>query len=423
MIKFLQLLLLFVPFLSFSQSNFQPGYMVNVQGDTIKGYIDYKERSLNPTDFKFKSANESEAKKYDLTSSLGFGVDRLETYQRFVVDISMSKESLGHLSDGLDTSFIRDTVFLKVLQAGKHVVLYEYNDQVKRRFFILEKNKQIPEELKRNIFSNPENRTAAVNDNKYIKQLYVIKKTLDPHAVVDDQKWMQIKYIKTDLVKVAADINEQEVKKSGLPSTRFFIGAGLTGSKATYSGKHDLAGDGAQSKNSYLPFVNLGVDLFANPAIKKVIYRVELSFMGSNYMITRDVTKTSTLVTERYIIEQKFNQYTAQLTPQVILNLYNTNQMKFFVSAGGSFNFSVYDKNVQTTQYTSSFHGEQTRVVQDPLDLADFYFSPRINTGIVLNNKMEVVAGYHIQSTMTQYLNYSVGVQRISLGINFLLGP
>lgn len=420
--NFLAALVFFVPFLSFSQSNFQPGYMVNAQADTIKGYIDYKERSLNPSDFRFKSTNDSEVKKYDLTNSLGFGVDGLETYQRFVVDISMSEESLGHLAYALDTSSIRDTVFLKVLQDGKNVVLYEYNDHVKKRYFILEKNKQIPEELRRNIYQNPEGGLSVITDNRYIRQLYTIKKMLDPNAAVDDQKWKQIKYIETDLVKVAADINEQEVKKSELSTTRFFIGAGLNSSKASYAGAHDLAGQGAQSKNSYLPFVNLGIDLFANPAIKKLIYRAELSIMGSNYMITRDVTKTSTITKERSTVEHKFTQYTAQFTPQVILSLYNTNQLKFFVSAGVSLNFSVYDKNVLTTHRIESFYGVGTDVEEDPIDFTAVYFSPRINTGIVLNNKLEVAAGYQLQSTMTRYLYYNVGSQRISLGINFLLG-
>ena len=380
--KFLVLLLLFVPFLSFAQSNFQPGYMVNSKGDTIKGYIDYKERNMNPSSFKFKAekegpAKDGEIKTYDLTNSLGFGITGREAYQRFVVDISMSKESLGHLSYGLDTSFITDTVFLKVLQDGKNMVLYAYNDQVKRRFFILEKTKRSPEELKRNIYYKSGSETTANYDNKYIKQLYAIKKILDPAAVVDDRKWKQIRYVETDLMKAAANINEQEVKKSELPTTRFFIGGGLTGSKATYSGAHDLAGNQAQSKSSYLPFVNLGVDLFVNPAIKKIIYRAELSLMASNYEISSNVTKASTLHTDYTATEHKFNQYTAQLTPQVIMNLYNTPKFKFFVSGGASCNLSVYDKNVKTTEVTSSFYESASRLDEDPIDIHRvLFFTP-----------------------------------------------
>ena len=66
--KFLTVVVLLVPFLSFAQSNFQPGYLVNSKGDTVKGYVDYRERSLNPTDFRFKTTDDGEAKKYDLTS-------------------------------------------------------------------------------------------------------------------------------------------------------------------------------------------------------------------------------------------------------------------------------------------------------------------------------------------------------------------
>ena len=175
-------------------------------------------------------------------------------------------------------------------------------------------------------------------------------------------------------------------------------------------------------KNSYLPFFNLGIDLFANPAIRKVIYRAELSFMAGNYVVNKQVAKPSTITTERFTVEHKFAQYTAQFTPQVILNLYNTNQLKFFVSAGASLNFSAYDKSVLTTHYTESFYGARTIVKEDPIDFARFYFSPRLNTGLVFNNKLEMFAGYRGLSSTTKYLSYNVGVQRISLGLNWMLG-
>jgi hypothetical protein len=420
--NFLAVLILFVPFLSFAQSNYQPGYMVNSKGDTIKGYIDYKERSLIPSDFKFKSAKDSEAKKYDLTNSLAFGINDLEAYQRFVVDISMSKESLGNLSYGLDTSSIRDTVFLKVLQDGKNVTLFAYNDQLKKRYYMLEKNKETPEELKRNIYHKPEGRLATVFDNRYIRQLYVIKKMLQPNAALDDRKWKQIKYVESDLIKVAADMNETELVKSQLSSTRFFIGAGLNRSSAKYIGDHDLAEDDADSKSSYLPFVNVGFDLFANPAIKKVIYRAELSLLGGNYKVTKNVTRASTIGTESFTVQHAFNQYTAQLSPQIIFNIYNTHKFKFFVSGGASLNFSIYNQNVQTTTYTAGSNSGRTVVKDDPIDLASLNFSPRLNTGVVLNNKLEIFAGYHGLSAITKYLSYNIGVQRIGLGVNLMMG-
>jgi hypothetical protein len=36
-------LLLFLPFLSLAQSNYKRGYVITPKGDTLRGYIDFKE--------------------------------------------------------------------------------------------------------------------------------------------------------------------------------------------------------------------------------------------------------------------------------------------------------------------------------------------------------------------------------------------
>ncbi|MET3112486.1 hypothetical protein AAKU52_000197 [Pedobacter sp. CG_S7] len=150
---FLRLLLLFIfPFFSFAQSNFQPGYIVTPKGDTVIGFIDYKERSVNPVKVVFKPHKYSLTQQYTINDCTAFGINHLETYQRFVVAISMSKENNNNLSHGLDNSERRDTVFLKVLQSGKNVVLYAYQDPLKKRFYISDQHHKTPEELKRNIY-------------------------------------------------------------------------------------------------------------------------------------------------------------------------------------------------------------------------------------------------------------------------------
>lgn len=210
---------------------------------------------------------------------------------------------------------------------------------------------------------------------------------------------------------------------SELPSKRFFIGAGLTRSEAIYTGNHLLAEDGTEVKKSDFPFLNLGLDLFANPATRKVIYRMELSFLGGKYKSAsswKDAGFQDDGSSIRTKMEHVFNQYTAQLTPQLIFNIYNSNKFKYFVSGGASLNFSVYKKHENINDRSSINAFVIPVVTADPIDLKSFYFSPRINTGIVLNNKLEVVAGYEPRSSITSYPDYTVGVQRLRLGINLL---
>ena len=411
-----------LPFISFSQSNFQPGYIVTNQGDTLKGYIDYRERSVNPVKVVFKPQLDGNSQVFTINDCTAYGVNKLETFQRFVVNISLSSENSTNLFHGLDTSVRRDTVFLKVLQSGENVILYAYQDPLKKRFYILDRHHKTPEELKRNIYIRDGNRPIVVTDNQFVRQLQNIKRRNNTNKAIDERKWIDIRYLEGDLTKVAAEINEQEIVKAKLAATRFFIGTGLNISKAKYSGENALAGDGAVNKSSYLPFLTVGIDLFANPAVKKIIYRAELSFLMGKYEMFNSFNVGSGTKVKSIKAEHVFNQYTAQLTPQVIFNLYNTNKLKFFTSAGLSLNLSNYDKNTGKNIPIINDQG-QTIIIneEDHLELIKFNYSARFNTGLVFNNRLELSAGYHAPSAVTQYGSYNIVVQRLTFGVNFLI--
>ena len=53
---FIILLLLF-PILTFCQTNFYKGYVIKNNGDTLKGYIDYREWVYSPKKITFKNNN------------------------------------------------------------------------------------------------------------------------------------------------------------------------------------------------------------------------------------------------------------------------------------------------------------------------------------------------------------------------------
>jgi len=422
--KFLAVITLgLLPFFSFAQSNYQPGYVVTLKGDTVIGFIDYKERSVNPVKVVFKPERDSQTQVFSVNDCTAFGINQLETYKRFAVAISMSKESNTNLSHGIDNSERRDTVFLRVLQSGKHVFLYAYQDPLKKRFYMSDQQHQTPEELKRKVYIRDGNRPVVVTDNQYVSQFQGIKRRNNTNKAIDESKWINTRYIESDLVKVAAEINEQEIVKAKLAATRFFIGTGVNVSKAKYSGENALAGDGAENKSSYLPFLTVGIDMFGNPAIKRIIYRAELSFLMGQYEMSNVFNEVSGTYERSINVKHAFNQYTAQLTPQVIFNIYNTNKLKFFASAGLSLNLSTYDKNTGANIPVLNDNGETIIINEgDHLKLINFNYSARFNAGLVLNNRFELSAGYHVPTAVTQYLNYNIVVQRVTLGINFLLG-
>jgi hypothetical protein len=421
---FAMLILGLFPFVSFSQKNFKPGYVVTNEGDTLKGYVDYKERGLNPVKVNFKAQLDGNSKVFTIQDCVGYGVNELETFQRFLVDISLSSENVtNRLFNGLDTSVRRDTVLLKVLQKGRNVILYSYQDPIKKRFYILEKHDKIPKELIRNVYIRYINKPVIITDNQFARQLQDISSRNNSIInTIKERKWADLDYVESDLVKVAAEINEQEVVKAKFAATRFFIGTGLNMSKAKYSGKYALSGDGSINKSSYLPFLTVGIDMFANPAIKKIIYRAELSFLVGQYEMSKGIYAGSRINEKSRRAEHVFNQYTAQLTPQVIFNLYNTPKLKFFTSAGVSLNLNQYKNNISRDIVTLNDGNEVTAISSESyIELNSFNYSARFNTGIVLNNRLEFSAGYHLPSSVTNYVAFNVLVQRLTFGVNFLI--
>ena len=412
-------LLMAIPFLTFAQSGYKPGYVVTNQGDTLKGHIEHKERNINPSKFNFKPSAGGQAQEYALDDALAYGIDDVEAYERHLVSISQGKEQLSELSVGIDTTSKTDMVFLKVLQKGKNMSLYAFQDLIKKRFYILPYDKTTPEELIRSKYLSRANNSTAMVDNKYLRQFSLIESNL--YTTTNPHQFKDLRYLESDLLKFVSTMNGQEVKSAG-SSVRLFVGAALNMSKANYIAEHPLAGKSARSKTSYLPMVKVGVDLFANPATKKLVYRLELGLLSSNYDISNEIREQTTVGTTLNTYSHTFNELTAQLTPQIIYNLYHTDRLAYYVSGGVSLNFSGYSKSVVKNVFVNTSGVESVRMGEEPVKFEKFYISPRLSTGFVLNHKWELAASYVFKSGITNYAYYNIEVQRINVGVNFLFG-
>ena len=133
------LLAFFIPFILSAQKNFKPGSIVNLKGDTVSGLIDYKEWNFSPTHILFKpSGDNTNSEEYGVNDISSFDITGKEGYRRAVVKISLHTVKLEDIG-GRDTSWKTDTVFLKVLHAGKLASLFSYTDRLKDRFSFLKK--------------------------------------------------------------------------------------------------------------------------------------------------------------------------------------------------------------------------------------------------------------------------------------------
>jgi hypothetical protein len=166
-------LLLFFPSLIFAQSNYQPGVIVNIKGDTTHGFIDYKEWAQNSESIDFKTQLKSKPRQLGAKDIQYFGVDGYEYYRCYTVSITLNSMELDQLTSIPDTSTKTATVFLKILQTGKNVTLFSYTDDIKERFYVSDKTNGQPAELVFLRYLNPDE-GGVVNRKYYQGQLGVI---------------------------------------------------------------------------------------------------------------------------------------------------------------------------------------------------------------------------------------------------------
>ncbi|WP_316816124.1 hypothetical protein [Pedobacter nyackensis] len=405
--RFLITLLLASPVVALSQSNFQKGYVVTNSKDTLKGYINLKERRTNPTSVIFSKSKGGESQVFTVKDCAGYGVYDAESFRRYVVNISLNEIDIAKLSIGKNDSSKRDTVLLKVLQTGENLDLFVYTDQLKQRFYIMDKDQVEPVELARNRYFREPGVSAFVDDKLYARQLLLVMNKLGIGTAADQQRVLQTRYDQSSFEKVAALINKQELAKSKHSSSRFFAGAGVMMTDVKYSGNYDLANPLAESKSSVMPMLTAGLDLFViNPAVRRLIFRTELSFLMSKNEI-------------RYSgIKHHFDQITFVLTPQFLYNIYNADRFKFFAGGGLGLNYSITSNNLTTFESVTG----PPRESGIQIELQKFNYSVMLMAGVVLNKKIEISAGYSPYSAVTDYQFISIGKRQMRVGLNYLLG-
>lgn len=410
--RFLFLLLFVAPLFSFSQSNYIKGYVITESGDTLKGYINYREHLSNPTSFAFKSATDSKPQVFTLKNCSGFVIADIDAYQRDVVRISMGSVATSSLSTGLDSASRQDTVFLRVLQTGKNVTLFSYTDDLKKRFYLKDKNDAVPYELLKQVFFDREQTSTVITNDKYRRQLLVVMRKFNVSSSAVEQRLTSLSYDETDILRIVNEINGQEYIKTQYPKTRFFAGLGFMHNQTRYAGISDFANSNVTSKDSYSPVLTAGLDLFANPAIGKLIYRLELSLMMSKTDVS--APRPNDNGNSKNV---SFTQYSAIVAPQLIYNIYNTERFKFFIGGGVGFNISGYSKN---KYYFTNFYGQVTPV--EPEDLQPISFLVPFSAGVVIHKRIELSAGYTVPFNIISGGVYSIRMERYKAGISYLFG-
>jgi hypothetical protein len=277
----------------FGQANYQQGYVVNLKGDTLKGFIDYRKWDKNPTEIRFKSAEQDKYVTYDLANTSAFGVMDSH-YIRATTAIDTSSANINQLTYLTEPEIKMQTMFLLRLVDGSKSLLYYKDDNAKVNFFIKNGENEYSFLLYKQFFKDRDGAKVIAANKKYLSQLTA--------------------YL-TDCPSIASKLNNVSYNRSSLVSLfeDYYLGINTA---AVYTKKTDekkpaewgiiLAASLTQFsiKNSNLiPFDNLDGQTSVNPVVG-VTY--ELFFPGNNnsWSLINEVAYTSYVVKDHRITAQ-----------------------------------------------------------------------------------------------------------------------
>jgi hypothetical protein len=423
---FSAVLVLFFPALLQAQSNYKPGYIVTQQGDTVKGYINYKEWSYNPQRIEFKtdlaSANRT---TYSIEDASAFAVTGFEAYRRFTLPVSEDQTEYSNLSQGIDTVMINKIAFFKIIATGKNVTLYSYADKTKQRFFVAE-GTQAPVELTYHVYIDPNGLNHVLTDAGYKKQLLKMAAQYEPEQPQLLTFIQEADYKYTDLIKVANRINgldDLTVEQERLvkPGTVFFITGGINSSTVKLSGIDNL--NNSPSSSSLFPQIGAGINLYLNKNVGRLVFRAEMYFTGSksNLDFTYNPSPDQSVVS--YTEMMSFKMYRLSLAPQILYNIYNGQQFKFFLAAGVDAQECFYSDKQYTI--TTHYSGGGSGADQSQPGLFPFTYSLIFNgigkAGVVIGNKLEIYAAYIPPSELIKSA-YNMKLTQYTFGLSYLFG-
>ena len=422
----LALLLLFLlPLLSVAQSNYKPGLVVTTQGDTLRGFIDYREWDFAPHGISFKtSVNSGNVQEFDAANASYFEVTGIEAYKGYELSISMDRVDIGNLSYGTpDANPVTTYVFLERLQDGPKVSLFSYKDNIKERFFILEKGENKPQELLYRRYYDVNNRTRIITQHAYVGQLMNVARH---HGILTDKLKRKIEaasYKANDLLRVVSQLNglsdeEATLAKQGTIGFRLFAGLALSRGTMEVKGKNTFS-DADENPASYMPRLAFGADAFLNRNVQQMVFRLEAGLtQGSYHMKKKEISGGGT---SYYELTYDVTQRTASVTPQVIYNLYNRDDLKLYLGGGFALNYSSYSKNIYRRKYTDpTIDLETLYEIDNYKELTSTWSTYMIRAGVVVNRKYEISAMYLAPSPITRHAYHEVATGSLNIGVNYL---
>lgn len=184
-----------------AQIKFEKGYFINNSGQKNEVLIKNLDWKNNPTEFEYKTEENSKVNKETIKNIQEFSVGTNQKFIREDVSIDTSSEDLNKISSEKNPVFIKETVFLKYIIEGKASLLSYTGtlSNTKRYFYTVDKNKV------QQLIYKPyllENNQITYND-EYKKQILT-----DLKCDINNTDVSSVNYKQKDLTNIFIKYNE-----------------------------------------------------------------------------------------------------------------------------------------------------------------------------------------------------------------------
>lgn len=240
--------------------NFEEGFVVSLQNDTLRGFIGGKEYGTNIRFKKLLSDKNpvffkpAQIKSYSLKA---FG----ETYIGAVVSIDIKPSEYGSLENNSVPKFVRDTIFLQVLVKGK-ASLYVADDRSNKKHFFIQLGEGEIAELIRIKYLNPTTGALVESD--------IFRNQLQQLFAGCPQKYSTLDYREPALKKAFITYNECAgsipvfIQKDIKSEVILYLVLGGSFGKGIYSGDYNsglLNLSSVKFTSPLTPILGIGIEL------------------------------------------------------------------------------------------------------------------------------------------------------------------
>lgn len=380
-----------VTFLARAQNEFVPGVVVTNAGDTLQGFIEQNEKDidLTPTAVNFKTSEAAVPMTYTVNDISYFSREGGLAYRRYTVGISMDPVQLRQVMGYTIPPPEIKPVFLRILEEGPEAKLFEYQDELKVRFYLLDNEHDQPQELVYRLIK------LGTNYQEGFQFRDVLSFLADKAGVLDDQlkfKISQCTYNKGPILAIVSTINglKPEKFKTANASSGFIAGAGVESASIKTSPSSEFGKNATSSPNTSW-FVTVGYDLATNPQVGAFVFRTQLLYFQNSF---QTVTFDDRFVGAKVDFKQQLSQKSIALNVSALFYIVNKPNFRTYIALGAQFNHSTYDYTLDWTRTEGSTVTQLKLANSGDNDPKPFSICLPLKAGFVLSRKAELGLSY-----------------------------